>query len=365
MPVNASKSRWPILAALLVLGVVAFFFLRKPGEAPSKKPRGASSGASSSNHERSTPEGLEPATVPSFELVAPDAAPPPSGLRSEVPWGPNGLGKGTSEDGYPGGPNSFTVGPDGSTWVLDQFNKRMVRVGPDGKILETRPTKLESPADIALGKDGSMAVIDRTRQNQVELFDAQGRSKGILPLPGSVAGQPSELTRVFVEKDKVYAQRGEGGPLLPVGGIDGRPETGKEINGQPSRDGKLLISAGVTNFDQGRVWIGGADPATQGHVFTREANLGNELEQILLLDSDLTGMIYLVVKATFDNEGAASTLVLCADGNARGQITRMFSLPYPHDPLDTFRKFDVDPQGGLLAAEYTETGVAYRMHSCR
>lgn len=364
---SESKPRWPLLVVALALVAVALFFWRRPERDHGS--RASSSGAAASSTARSSSQapapGVEAAEVPSFELAAPDAAPPVSGLRTEIPWGPNGLGRGQSEDGYPGGPNSFATAPDGTTWVLDQFNKRMVRLGPDGKILETRPTKLESPADIALGKDGSMAVIDRTRQNQVELFDAQGRSKGTLPLPNAVPGQPSELTRVFVEKDKVYAQRGEGGPLFALGGTDGRPETGKEINGQYSRDGKLLISAGVTNFDQGRVWIGGADPATQAHVFTREADLGNELEQILLLDSDLSGMIYLVVKATFDSDGAASTLVLCADGNARGRITRMFSLPYPNDPLDTFRKFDVDPNGGLLAAEYTDTGVAYRLHSCR
>ena len=352
-----------VLAALLVVGAVLFFL--RPG-APKPPPRSVkSSAAGASSAVGSAPAAIETAEVPAFDLLSPDASAPPSGVRSKIPWGPDGVGRGTSEDGYPGGPNSFAVGPDGSTWVLDQFQKRMVRIGPDGKILEVRPTRLESPADIALGKDGSMAVIDRTRQHQVELFDAQGRSRGTLPLPGSVPGQPSELTRVFVDKDKVYAQRGEGGPLFPLGGTDGTPKLGGEVNGQPSRDGRLLISAGITDYETGRVWVGGADPATQGHLFTREATVGNSLEQILLLDSDVTGMIYLVVKATFDDQGGASTLVLCVDGNARGRITRMFSLPYPNDPLDTFRKFDVAPEGGLLAAEYTETGVAYRMHSCR
>lgn len=361
-PLFSSIAPWAI-AALVVVGV-AWFFLRTPS--PKPLPRGVVAGASgASSGANPAPGAIDVAAPPSFDLLAPDAGPPPSGVRSEIPWGPNGLGRGVSEDGYPGGPNSFAVGPDGSTWVLDQFNQRMVRLGPDGKILEVRPTKLKSPADIALGKDGSMAVIDRTREHQVELFDAQGRSRGTLPLPGSVPGQPSELTRVFVEKDKVYAQRGEGGPLFPLGGTDGTAKLGEEVNGQPSRDGKLLIAAGINNFDSGRVWVSGADPTSQANLFTRETTLGNPLEQILLFDSDVSGMIYLVVKATFDDEGGASTLVLCLDGNARGKITRMFSLPYPNDPLDTFRKFDVAPEGGLLAAEYTETGVAYRMHSCR
>lgn len=353
---------WPWLVGLVAIGCGLFLWF---GQRPAPKgPRAAASQKESG--EKLAPNAeTQPAVVPSYTLAAPDAAAPASGLRAEVPWGPNGLGRGPSEDGYPGGPNSFTAGPDGSTWVLDQFNHRMVRVGPDGKILETRPVKLESPADLALGPDGSMAVIDRTRQNQVELFDAQGRSRGLLPLPGAVAGQPSELTRVFVQKDKVYAQRGEGGPLIPLGGMDGSPLTGEDVNGQFSRDGKLLISAGITNYDQGRVWVSGADPVSQAHLFTREANLGNPVEQILLFDSDVTGMIYLVMKATFDLEGGASTLVLCIDGGARGKITRMFSLPYPSDPLDTFRKFDVSPEGGLMAAEYTDTGVAYRAHSCR
>lgn len=364
---HASKPKWPWLVggALAIAG--GYVLLQKP---PALQPRAgaassSASGGAAAGPVQAAPAAVEPAEIPAFVLTAPDSGPPPSGLRSEVPWGPDGLGKGTSEDGYPGGPNSFTVGPDGSTWILDQFHKRMVRVGPDGKILEVRPTRLESPADIAIGKDGTMAVIDRTRQNQVELFDAQGRSRGTLPLPGAKPGEPSELTRVFVEKDKVYAQRGEGGPLFPLGGVDGTPGAGEEINGQPSRDGRLLISAGVTDYDSGRVWVSGADPGSQAHLFTREATLGNPLEQILLFDSDSSGMIYLVVKATFDDVGGASTLVLCVDGNARGKITRMFSLPYPNEPLDTFRKFDVAPEGGLLAAEYTETGVAYRMHSCR
>ncbi len=354
---------WPWWLGLAVIALGVLVWQRAPRPPPGES--AVRSGQKEFSEKLAPNADTQPRAVPSFTLAARDAQAPPFGLRAEVPWGPNGLGRGPSDDGYPGGPNSFAVGPDGSTWVLDQFNHRMVRLGPDGTILETRPVKLESPADIALGKDGSMAVIDRTRQNQVELFDAQGRSRGLLPLPGAVAGQPSELTRVFVQKDKVYAQRGEGGPLIPLGGMDGTPLAGADVNGQFSRDGKLLISAGITNYDQGRVWVSGAAPDSQAHLFTREANLGNPVEQILLLDSDTSGMIYFVVKATFDLEGGASTLVLCIDGNARGTITRMFSLPYPHDPLDTFRKFDVSPEGGLVAAEYTESGVAYRSHSCR
>ncbi len=354
---------WPWLLGLALLGLGVFLWLRRPSTEQSPAASGPESeGAALPTAAAPPTEALE---VPRFALTAPDGAPPPSGLRAEVPWGADGVGKGQSEDGYPGGPNSFTVAADGTTWVLDQFNHRMLHLGPDGKILGTRKLSLESPADVALGKDGSMAVIDRTRQNQVELFDAQGRSRGMLPLPGAVPGEPSELTRVFVDKDKVFAQRGEGGPLIPLGAMNGTAQTGADVNGQFSRDGKLLISAGITNYDEGRVWVSGADPTSQAHLFTREANLATPLEQILLFDSDVTGMMYLVVKATYGEQGTASTLVLCLDGSERGRITRMFSLPYPNAPLDTFRKFDVAPEGGLLAAEYTETGVSYRVHACR
>lgn len=352
-----SSNRWLwLLAPLLACGAAFALWPRSHGAGPASRPAASAS--------RSAPVS-EPVEVPKYTLAGPDSGPSGSGLRTEIPWGEEGLGRGTSEDGYPGGPNSFTIGPDGSTWVLDQFHHRMVRLGPDGKILETRATKLQSPADLALGKDGTMAVIDRTKQHQVELFDAQGRSRGVLALPDAVPGQPSELTRVFVEKDKVFAQRGEGGPLIPLGGVDGKAQTGAELNGQPSRDGTLLISAGITDYDTGRVWVSGADPASGKHLFTREATLQNPVAQILLFDSDVTGMIYLVLQAVFDDQGSASTLVLCLDGPARGRIAGMFSLPYPAEPLDTFRKFDVAPEGGLLAAEYTDTGVAYRMHTCR
>lgn len=354
-----------IAAAVVAIVVVAWLWLR----APSKPMDTSSPVSSAASSALSAPrvQSAEPSEVVSVDLVPPDAAPVGEGVRVELPWGPDGLGKGTSEDGYPGGPNSFVTGADGSTWILDQFNHRLVKVGPDGKIVETRALKVTSPADLAIQKDGSMVVVDRTRDHRVELFDAQGRSRGSLPLPDAVPGQPSDLQRVFVNKEQVYGQRGEGGPLIALGGMDGRaaPEN-TEINGQFSRDGKLLLSAGITNFDVGRVWVGGADPQSGANLFTRELNLDNALEQILLFDSDNSGMIYLVLKAIFDDEGTMSTvLVLCLDGNARAKLAKIFSLPYPEEPLDTFRKFDVAPEGGLLAAEYTDRGVAYRAHSCR
>lgn len=255
---------------------------------------------------------------------------------------------------------SFAVSANGSMYVLDQVNDRIMRTDADGTRTEmkiARPTT----QDIALGRDGSMALLDRFSGKDVTLFDANGNPRGSLPLVGEGLDNPGLVTGVFIDGNDVYVER-EHGPLVLIGTTDGAaadPRT--EIVGRPTRDGKAFISAGITDAQAGRVYVSANERPSQEAMFTRELRLEAEVHSILLLDTDLGGTIYFGVQVA--EEGNDVVVLTCLDGQT-GAPTGNAILPANTMPEETFRDFTVLDEGGVMFSHRTEQGVSYTRYEC-
>ena len=88
-------------------------------------------------------------------------------------------GSGEGEFDSPGG---VAVGPDGDLYVVDFYNQRVQRLGPDGRFVRqwgaTRETgigagRFNYPTDAALGPDGTLYVADGYN-DRVQVFAADG-----------------------------------------------------------------------------------------------------------------------------------------------------------------------------------------------
>lgn len=272
------------------------------------------------------------------------------------------LGRETPSEGNPRGPTSFAVDSNGTMTVLDGVNGRLVRRGSDGKTENAQSLDLVYPEDVAVGADGSTAVLDRFQGKAVSVYDANGNARGKLALAGDGIDDTGSVTGVFVDGKDVYVER-EHGPLVKIGDTSGTPaEPRTEIPGRPTRDGLSYLKAGIIEAPVGRVYVTSVERATETHRFTRELRLAAAVHSILLLDADRSGTIYFAAEVQ-GSTGDPEVVLHCLDGRS-GVPTGSAILPANTLPDETFKDFVVLDGGGVMHALRTEAGVSYTRYDC-
>jgi hypothetical protein len=309
----------------------------------------------------SAPREAKPAAPPSAPLTVVATA-TPSAVAKEaalkvIPFGTgeDALGGGKAANGASIAPGSFVVAGD-DLLVLDQEKSRLLTIG--GKAI---PLPGRTAQDIARGEDGSLAVLDAKENKEVSVLGPDGRVRGRFPLQGTGIDDPKDVSRVFVDGNDVYVERNGGGPLLRLGSTDGSAAKERtEIAGIPTRDGKGLVSAGITNEDDGRAWVNLADRKGV-HLWTRELRFPAELSAVGFVDSEKNGTLWVVLLAG-STPADYTNWAVCLDvaGNVRGS----FTLAVENPPWESFRDFAVRESGGLVAAVRSDQGVSYATYNC-
>ncbi len=352
-------------AALVFAAALVLLFARgRGGEgAPPKKEGGQ------------TPVAITQGEAPAAKLTVTDigidaaATPAPSGTGTiTLGWGggDHDVGRLRPEEGNPEAPMSLVLDPKGNVLVLDQVNARMLRLGKDGKTLGIIPVPLRAAQDVAIAPDGTMAVLDRLGDKGIAILGPDGKLIGTLPLEGKGIDEAGGLTGVFVDGKSVYVER-EHGTLVRVGDTSGVvDESRPELPGRPSRDGRLLLSAGITDGSAGRLFISAIERATEEHVFTRELRMGMPIVSIMLLDSDAAGVVYLATLAEIPSgdEPVPAVFLTCLS-SGDGQPGHTVQLPVNASADETFREMTVAPAGGVVYAHRTESGMTLSRYDCR
>ena len=266
------------------------------------------------------------------------------------------LGRDRPAEGNPEGPMSLVLaGRD--LLVLDQVNGRLARYDADGRLKGTSNAPATAQ-DLAVGKDGTVAMIDRLAGKTVTLVDANGKAIGALPL-GARLPEPGLVTAVVIDGKDVYAEK-EHGALVLLGTTDGTP-AGESIQlaGRPSKDGTLLLTAGLSSKAAGRAYLNAMDRKTTTSKFAVQLSFPRPSHAIVLLDSDANGTIYLGVAAGEPGEASIACLDP-SDGHVLGRV----ALPLSHTPEESFRDFTVGEDGTIAFAVRGESGVEYRTARC-
>jgi hypothetical protein len=276
--------------------------------------------------------------------------------------GPEDLGNDRPSEANPMGPMSMAVDGKGKLYVLDEVNRRIVRRGPDGKLEASFPMNLLAAQDMVVSPDGNTLVLDRFVDRQVVIYDDSGHPIGDLPIEGQGIEDVGLVTGVFVDGKDIYVER-EHGSLVKVGDTSGQlAEPRTEIPGRPSRDGQLFLNAGITDAQEGRVYVSSIDRATSQHRFTRELRLKTFVRSIVLLDSDLAGTIYFAAEVE-PAEGQPLVLLSCLEP-LKGIPVGGAVLPANTVPEETFRDLVVQDDGGVVYALRTDQGVSYIHYDC-
>ena len=117
------------------------------------------------------------------------------------------------------GPRGITVAPDGTVWVTDTGNKRLVAFDSDLKQLRiigrlgAAPLEFSDPVGIAAGRDGSLYVADAGNQ-RIQILDANARFARQIPMPDWKMGLEPYLD---VDDDgTIYVSNPTGNALLQL-----------------------------------------------------------------------------------------------------------------------------------------------------
>ena len=306
---------------------------------------------------------------PSSDAAA--TAPATRTVRLRAGWGSGEgqLGRRLSADGTPESPNSFVVDAEGNVLVLDQMNQRILRFAGDGGAVTTAAT-LESTSarDLAVARDGTMAVLDGNPDaGTVRVIGPDGRPRGELPLRGENLAADEHATGVVVDGDNVYVER-DHGPLVRIGSTNGTADGARtEIPGRPSRDGRLYLSGGITDPDQGRYWVNVTDRATGMHRYTLALHSVLTLREMMLLDTDRAGTIYVAVMGltpeTGDHDSRESIQLNCLDPES-GQIIGHAVTATSNLQEIVQRELVVLDDGGVLITVRSDTGFEVQRIDC-
>ncbi len=348
---------WLVLvAAVAVLGVFAW-----PRRSDREPVGGAPPASTTAGPGRAAPSGLRAATVPVDAGVAPIELSKAGRHLASFAWGsgPQQLGRDRPAEGNPEAPMSLTVDSKGRTWVLDQVNKRLVRVDREGRTLSSVELPVQAGQDVAVARDGTTVVMDRLVDKSVALIDPDGKPRGELPVVGRGLKEGGAATGVFSVNGSVYVERAHGDSIRLGDTSGARDDARPEVPGRPTRDGLAYLTASIVTRSAGEVLLTVIDAATRAHRFTRQYTLPGGVRALTLLDADLHGVVY--VGAALETEPVV--VVICVDGRD-GHPLGQARVPANVSADETFREFAVTDDGQIMALLRSEDGAELRSFSC-
>jgi hypothetical protein len=282
--------------------------------------------------------------------------------------GDDALGRERQPEGNPEGPMSLAVGPDGSIFVLDQVNQRLVRLDAKGKRVSSTPLPLQAAQDVVVTKDGTALVMDRLVDKAVAVIGPDGKQKGELPLEGKGLTEGGASTGLFHDGDDVLVER-EHGDLVRLGKSDGTKDTERgEVPGRPTKDGASYLTAVIVDPRQGLFSLTAIAKTNLEHRYTRQVSFGQPIETLVMLDSDAAGLAY--VGAHVELPGSTlevprlGVVVLCLDGRDGATLGRT-SFPANAVADESFRELSVAGDGSILFLRRTTDGAQLERHRCQ
>jgi hypothetical protein len=246
---------------------------------------------------------------------------------------------------------ALAVGARGETLVLDQVNGRIARWDASGAPLPPWTLPLRAPRDLSVGPRGEIAALDPAG-DRVVLLDADGAVKTSLPIRGPQIADAALATSVSVDRDGVWVEVSHAWNVR----LDGAQE---KRDGRLSRDGALLLSAGIIEPQAGTAWVRALDASTAAFRWQRRYAFPAPILRLVLLDSFEGGGIVFaaqlareIAPGKFTDE-AMDVLCLAADGAVLSEQT----LPPPEGPEETMRELAAAPDGTLVYLRFTRAGA--------
>jgi hypothetical protein len=251
---------------------------------------------------------------------------------------------------------SFAVDERGRAFVLDQVNGR-VEVFEPGAGPRSVPLPADTFQDVALTKNGGVALLDRLATESVAYVDETGHVTHEVALVGQGVKEGGDVTALFQRDDGTWVEV-QHQNLVRVADADENPLDSRDIvQGRFTPDGSVLRASKSGELAAFVAKKTGDNPAAA------LAKVGFDMPvwQILSLDTDARGRIFL--GASLLNEGAAPNFdvldaaeeIVVLEPNG-AELTRV-RLPANRGAEESFRRIRVGADGALYHMAWDETGV--------
>jgi hypothetical protein len=287
-------------------------------------------------------------------------------VHAEWGGGAGALGARAANESNPEGPMSL-IAANGGLVVLDQVNARIVRYGADGKLAGSFPIAPDTAQDIAVGRDGKVAVLDRVTDGQLLYYDENGKLIGQAPVVGGPITESGGATGVFIDGSGTYIER-EHGEVVRVLDASGRPDTSRNtLPGRPLRNGAGSVQALITDKAAGIAALRVFDNQANA-VWQRSVRFPASIISLLMLDSDLAGRVYIAAHIATESTSPPYGLTnertivwrLAGDtGAPLGAIT----IPAPSPETEALRPLSVGDDGVVYQLQPSSSGVEIHAYS--
>lgn len=370
MPPSAarpSSSRRQAIAIAGVLAVVAGIAAVRVIGKPDAVPSSAGEDAESAASVVSAPSP-EVGSVPraSASANADEGRAPAEHAPTSLAWGsgPGQIGRPPAKEGHGETPLRLDVDAEGTAYLLDGENGRIVRLFPDGGAAGDIRLPVRDPLDLAVAKDGSLALLEggEDREGGVTLTSPDGRARGQLPLPDEVA---RTARSVVVRGDDVYVES-RSGEHRRVGDTSGEPDPNLPLSpGSPTRDGRAFVTAILPSPDATDVHVFVVERATGLQRWSRLVRPALDVEGIVLADTDAKGDVYLIVTGRPRDGSADDALeaqLMCLEAE-RGDVVGNLPLPVSLGPESIADAKALD-DGGVVFTVTSSSGLRVERHDC-
>lgn len=285
-------------------------------------------------------------------------------LRASIGMGKDGFGFEAAREGVLRGPSAPDVSAEGLA-LLDPIRGELRRFSKDGSPLGALVLPSKHVVEAIAISDGKTLLFERSEAGQgLVVIDRMGAVSARMPIAASVANEDTDVSRIVVRGGTVYAETNGSGPLHAVGTTDGVALPGTTtVDGLPTRDDRFLLSAGITNEDEGRAWINASDRTTGTHRWTKELRFADEATAVGFLDDDGAGHGWVVVLVG-GKPGSFVDAAVCFDV-ASGTVIASHAVAVDDPPWQSFRDFSVGPDGTLYALRRSKHESRVLAFSCQ
>lgn len=209
-----------------------------------------------------------------------------------LPWGDKGASAGRidGDESSSEGPMSFAVSADGSIYLLDQVNLRVLVFRPDGSLSREIPIAAATYQDIEITRDGRIVLLDRLAQASLLVIDQRGGILGEYPVVGDGIPEGGGITAMFARDDGVWLEFGHA-YVVRVLDANLSPAARTVQPGRIIAAGKRSVGAAIDHQGGAKVWIG--DVANGALLASADLQLGYPITRIVWIESDSLGYVHV------------------------------------------------------------------------
>lgn len=276
--------------------------------------------------------------------------------RTLLPWD-TVVGRIIGDESASEGPMSFALEPGGGALILDQVNRRVLRLDAEGRERGTIELPSDTFEDVEQFEGRAVLALDRLVGKVLRVMDRQGTLLVEVPVEGRGIERGGSITALLPRPDGVWLEV-DHRHSVKVLDRQLQPCERQVVLGRPIANGRSLRAELDGN---GGVLVSVAGRAEREALQTAAVAAEAPVERIVWLDADARGRVHVVMhevdRATTEPFQPVSQRILAVVLDEQLQELHRTPIPWAQTELEQNVEFRVAPDGHLVQMAFTQEGV--------